>query len=133
MKRALILVAVCCPALLNVSAFAETCGQRYPGSCRLEVSTTIVRTKGDTTAASPRLSQQRIKRARKTAAKRARPKVIASVPLPPPSPRRMAAFSKPTTVVDEAFNILTLSDSTDAALEAALISRRTDILGSMLQ
>jgi hypothetical protein len=35
--------------------------------------------------------------------------------------------------VDEAFNILTLSDSTDAALEAALISRRIDILGAMLQ
>ena len=132
MKRALILAMVCCSALLNVSAFAETCGQRYPGSCRLEVSTTIVRTKGDTTAASPRLSQ-RMKRARKMVAKGVRLEVIASVPLPPPSPRRTAAFSKPTTVVDEAFNILTLSDSTDAALEAALISRRTDILGSMLQ
>jgi len=132
MKRALILVAVCCPALLNVSAFAETCGQRYPGSCRLEVSTTIVRTKGDVTAVPAPVSQ-RMKRGRKTAAKRARPKVIASVPLPPPSPRRMAAFSKPTTIVDAAFNILTLSDSTNAALEAALISRRTDILGAMSQ
>jgi len=56
-----------------------------------------------------------------------------SVPSPPPSPRRMAAFSKPTTIVDAAFNILTLSDSTNAALEAALISRRTDILGAMSQ
>jgi hypothetical protein len=132
MKRALILATVCCSAILNASAFAETCGQRFPGSCRLEVSTTIVRTKGDTTAASPHLSR-RMKRARKMVAKGVRLEVIASVPLPPPSPRRMAAFSKPTTIVDEAFNILTLSDSTDAALEAALISRRTDILDAILR
>jgi hypothetical protein len=126
----IVAAATCCCALLTVSAAAETCDQRYPGSCRLEVSTTTVKTKGDSAAVAPR-SSRRIKRARKPVAKSVRlaaPTV--SVPLPPPSPRRVAAASgtKPTTVVNEAFNSLASSGSTDRALEAALISRRDQFL-----
>jgi hypothetical protein len=148
-----IAAATCCGALLTVSAAAETCGQRYPGSCRLEVSTTIVKTTGDTAAVAPR-SSRRIKRTRKPLARVVRlatatvsvplppssPRRIlaaatVSVPLPPPSPRRITAPSgtKPTTVVDEAFNSLTLNDPSDGALEAALISRRDHFLGFVLR
>ena len=131
----IVAAATCCCALWTVSAAAETCDQRYPGSCRLEVSTTTVKTKGDAAAVAPR-SSRRIKRTRKLIAKGVRlaaPTV--SVPLPPPSPRRIAAPSgtKPTTVVNEAFNSLASSGSTDRALEAALISRRDHILGFMLR
>jgi hypothetical protein len=131
----LVAAATCCCALLNVPAVAETCEQRYPGSCRLEVSSTIVRTKGEPAAvATPRLSR-RVKSARKSLAAGVRLAAIPSVPLPSPSPRRMTALSanKPTTVVDEAFNSLTVSDSTDSALEAALISRRNHFFESMLR
>jgi hypothetical protein len=156
--------ATCCCALWTVSAAAETCDQRYPGSCRLEVSTTTVKTKGDTVAVAPR-SSRRIKRIRKLAAKGVRPAAVrlaapavsvplprpsprrvatkgvrlaaatVSVPLPPPSPRRVAAAfgTKPTTVVNEAFNSLASSGSTDRALEAALISRRDQLLGFALR
>jgi hypothetical protein len=48
MKCALTIAATCCCALSNV-ALAESCDQRYPGSCRIEVSTTIITTKGDAT------------------------------------------------------------------------------------
>jgi hypothetical protein len=131
MKLAPIVAAAsCCCALLAVSAAAETCDRRYPGSCRLEVSTTTVKTKGDSAAVAPR-SSRRIKRARKPIAKGVRPAApTVSVPLPLPSPRRVAAPSgtKPTTVVNEAFNSLASSGSTDRALEAALISRRDQFL-----
>jgi hypothetical protein len=149
MTRALFAAATCCCALSSVSALAEGCDRRYPGSCRLEVSTTIVKTKGDSTAI-PARSPQRMKRARKPLAVGIRVTGIASVPLPAPSPRRIAAFStfarvplptpsprrlaaftKPTTIVDEAFNILTLNDSNDAVLEAALSNRRTRFLDSI--
>ena len=166
MTRALFAAATCCCALSSVSALAESCDRRYPGSCRLEVSSTIVRTKGDSAAiparsstlvrvkgdstAIPARSPQRTKRARKPLPMGIRLAGVAPVPFPPssprritalsalppvplptPSPRRLAAFTKPTTIVDEAFNILTLNDSNDAVLEAALSNRRTQFLGSM--
>jgi hypothetical protein len=141
--------------LLTGSGAAETCDQRFPGSCRLEVSTTIVKTKGeaDTAAVAPRFSR-RIKRTRKLHAKGVRlAAATVSVPMPPPSPRRILAAVtvssvplppsprriaapsgiKPTAVVDQAFNILTASDSTDGSLGAALISRRNHMLGSDLR
>ncbi len=165
----LVAAATCCCALWSVSAAAETCDQRFPGSCRLEVSTTTVKTKGDTLAVAPR-SSRRIKRTRKLTAKGVRPAAVrlaahtVSVPLPPPSPRRVAtkgvrlaairlaaptvsvplprpsprrvaaaSGTKPTTVVNEAFNSLASSGSTDRALEAALISRRDQFLGFALR
>ena len=110
------------------------------GSCRLEVSTTTVKTKGDTAAVASR-SSRRVKRTRKLTAKGVRLAAVrlaaptVSVPLPRPSPRRVAAASgtKPTTVVNEAFNSLASSGSTDRALEAALISRRDQFLGFALR
>ena len=146
MKRALVTAATCCCALSNL-AHAESCDQRYPGSCRIEVSTTIVRTKGDINAIAARPSRS-MTQARKPFATGGRPAGMASeslsrqsparmsalsepasVPLPAAAPHRKAMFSKPIAIVDEAFNILTLNESFDTPLEAALINRRTDILG----
>jgi hypothetical protein len=156
MKPGPIVSAVTCYCVLTGSAAAETCDQRYPGSCRLEVSTTIVKTKGEaeTAAVAPRVSG-RITRTRKPLAKGNRvsaataavplpppsprrilaPVTVSSVPLPPPSRRRSAVPSgiKPTAVVDQAFNTLTASDWTNGALEAALLSRRDHMLGFNLR
>ena len=147
MTRALFAAATCCCALSTVAALAESCDRRYPGSCRLEVSTTIVRTKG--AAAVPARAPQRVKRARKplpmsslagiapvplpppSPRRITTASTLVPVPLPTPSPRRLAAFTKPTTIVDQAFNILTLNDSNDAVLEAALSNRRTQFIGSV--
>ena len=123
MKLAFVTAATCCCALSNI-AQAESCDQRYPGSCRIEVSTTIVRTKGDTTAITMR-SSHRMKRARPVVTgpasigsvplPQASPlrttlrSASSSVPLPPPSRRGIAAPYKPTAIVDSAFNILTLT------------------------
>jgi hypothetical protein len=192
MKLARILAAATSSCvLLTVSAAAETCDRRYPGSCRLETSTTIVTTKGeaaptpshliqrlvgritgDTTATAPQITadapqlSRRVKRVRKPLAAARKPRAtavrltaIAPVPMPAPSPRRVAvplttkpttliaapsatepttviaapSATKATTVVDQAFNTLTLSDSNDGALEAALISRRNLILESAVR
>jgi hypothetical protein len=130
---AIVVVATCCYALLDVPAAAQVCDERYPGSCPVDVSTTTVGTnthkplpKGThlpTAAISvpmPRPSPRRML-----------PAATVSVPLPPPSPRRMTAASrtKPTTLVEEAFQSLTLNESVQRALEAALIKRRDHILG----
>src|SRR5262245_30029938 len=146
MKRGPIVVATCWCACLNVSALAESCDQRYPQSCRLEVSTTIIKTKGDADVPAP--VSRRMKRLRKPVAARVRLAANAPVPSPRPSPvvepvtvasvslpsqpaRRATAVAKPIAIVDQAFNSLTVSDWTDAALAAALINRRNHILGLM--
>jgi len=155
--------SLCCCLLLGGFAAAETCDQRYPGSCRVEVSTSIVGVKGEPAqqARSPRQVKQSHRAKAHKSAKRSRPAhrtrvaaaaarprgfdVVASVPLPRPSPRNVGRsiqgdangaeamseelHAKPGIVVDDAFNVLTTSDASDTALERALMARRDQMLG----
>jgi hypothetical protein len=100
--------SICCCVLLSGLAAAETCDRRFPGSCRVEVSTTIVSVKGEAVqqASSARQLKQtrhaRIQRSVKRPRHVARARVatavlrhrslaaVSRVPLPKPSPRVVA-------------------------------------------
>jgi hypothetical protein len=86
---ALAAFATCCCALFDVPVAAQSCDERYPESCPAEVSTTVVRTKGDAAAIAPR-SSRRTKGASKRLPKAPR-LAAARVSLPRPSPRSLAA------------------------------------------
>lgn len=137
---------ICCCVLLSVPAAAETCDQRFPGSCRVEVSTTVLAVKGETLQRQARPIRQpkqvrhskRIRhaqRARIVAATRVRTAVrtttaVPDVPAPKPAPPSLGSVQpKPGVVVDDAFNVLTTGDSSDSALEQALMARRDQLLG----
>ena len=141
----IVAVATCCSAQLEAPAAANACDERYPGSCRVETSTTVLSMKGDAErnvwgSSSRERAGKSVRRSTRPVATLSAPlprpspsllAAAASVPLPPPSPRRTSPGSRilPTTVVDEAFNILTLDDVSHERLETALIKRRDQILG----
>jgi hypothetical protein len=152
--------AICCCALSDVPVAAQSCDERYPQSCSVAVSTTsVVGSKGDTEAIASRSSRrikgsskrlpiaQRSSRRIKGASKRL-PKAprlaAASVPLPRPSPRSLAASESvplpppspspvtdlPATagpIVDETFNGLTLKDDSQMPLPPPSPNPVTDL------
>ena len=138
---------ICCCVLLSVPAAAETCDQRFPGSCRVEVSTTVLAVKGETLQRQARQIRQpkqarnskrvrHAQRARIVAAARVRTAMrtttaaAPAVQVPKPAPPLLSSMQpKPGVVVDDAFNVLTTGDSSDSALEQALMARRDQLLG----
>ncbi len=128
--------------LLTTAAAAETCDQHYPGSCRTEVSTTIVTAPGNEVAEKrPRrvASAKPVHRAkqRRVSVKLPAPARV-PVPRPPPEPEITSASTEdPLTarlLVDHAFNVLTASDEHgDPALQSALLNRRHEMLGFALR
>jgi hypothetical protein len=144
--------------LLNAPAGAETCQERFPGSCRVEVSTTVLQAPGQVLQRSTPIARQgkrvrqgkpvrhaksvrhtkltrHAKRAAAPAPQRARGDAVAlrvSVPVPVPHPTRQVAIAlepKPVLLVDDAFNVLTIVSTADSALEEALLNRRDQMLG----
>jgi len=127
--------AMCCSVALCVPAAGETCEQRYPGSCRIEVTTTITTVKDEIAKHEARPARRakalrRIKSVRVSSAQRVR---IAANLLPMPKPRpslwTAAMGAQPRFVVDDAFNVLAAGETRQSDLEAALINRRARMLG----
>jgi len=132
------LIATCCWVLPTGPAAAESCDERYPGSCRMEVSGTIVMAAGNQVAKTRRGRVGRAKPVRLAKVHRssAKPPVPLSVPFPRPSPMsdiKTAAEETQMTarlVVDDAFNLLTANEQYgDPALERALLNQRNEMLG----
>jgi hypothetical protein len=105
-------------------ASADSCAQRFGGSCRTEVFTMIVKTPGQKTP-------ERQYSARRTALKakahkpRSSPPVVAEhIPVPRPSPIISAANETPRAIVEDGFNVFTSSDFANSALWEGLKIRQ---------
>lgn len=139
MKRPLVrLLVMCCWVLPAGPAAAESCDERYPGSCRVGASSTIVMAAGNQAAHTRRGRVGRAKpvRSARLHSSSAKPPVPFSVPFPRPTPMSEvngAAVETQMTarlVVDDAFNLLTASEEHgDPALERALLNQRDEMLG----
>lgn len=142
MKRstAVCLVIVCC-LLASAPALADTCDDRFGGSCRSESTTTIVRIKGEPAVPDSRRSRvSRIKQSRtEKSQRRAKRQLARSAPAAqtkrlsePVVVTSVSAASNPTRIVDEGFNTLAADEYLDPLLEEALMKVRQQMLGAAL-
>src|SRR5215210_3433601 len=124
--RSLRLLGCCIFSLTAVCgvASADSCAQRFGGSCRTEVFTLTVKTPGQKTP-ERHFSARRTALIAKARKPRSSPPVVAeAIPVPRPSPIITAANDTPRAIVEDGFNIFTSSDFANSALWEGLKIRQ---------
>jgi hypothetical protein len=111
------------------TASADSCTQRFGGSCRTEVFTMVVKTPGQKTPGR-HFSARRTALQAKARKPRSPPPIAAEqIPVPRPSPIISAANDTPRAIVEDGFNIFTSSDFANSALWEGLKIRQQVIGG----
>jgi hypothetical protein len=105
-------------------ASADSCAQRFGGSCRTEVFTMIVKTPGQNSLQRHYSGRRSMLKAKGRKPYSSPPVATEHIPVPRPTPIISAANETPRAIVEEGFNVFTSSDFANSALWEGLKIRQ---------